>query len=42
MITIGIDAHKRAHMAHALVETGREIGHWQGKNSAAGWCDLAQ
>ena len=42
MITIGVDAHKRVHVALALDEAGREIGHWQGKNSAAGWRDLAQ
>jgi len=42
MITIGVDAHKRLHVALALDEAGREIGQWQGKNSAAGWRDLAQ
>ncbi len=37
MITIGVDAHKHAHMAVALDERGRVTGQWQGENSAAGW-----
>ena len=37
MITIGVDAHKRLHVALAVDETGRELGHWRGPNSAAGW-----
>src|SRR5450759_938020 len=40
MITIGVDAHKRVHVALALDEAGREIGQWQGENSRAGWDDL--
>jgi transposase len=40
MITIGVDAHKRVHVALALDEAGREIGHWQGENSRAGWNDV--
>lgn len=40
MITIGVDAHKRVHVALALDEAGQEIGHWQGGNSRAGWNDL--
>jgi len=40
MITIGVDAHKRVRVALALDEAGREISHWQGENSRAGWNDL--
>ena len=42
MITIGVDAHKRIHVALALDEAGREIGEWRGPNSQAGWRDLSQ
>lgn len=42
MITIGVDAHKKAHVALALDEAGRELGHWQGPNSAVGWRSLIQ
>jgi len=41
MITIGVDAHKRIHVALALDEAGREIGEWRGPNSQAGWRDLS-
>jgi len=37
MITIGVDAHKRVHVALALDEAGREISQWQGPNSSVGW-----
>src|SRR5438045_3303784 len=37
MVTIGVDAHKRMHVALALDEQGREASHWRGPNSAAGW-----
>ena len=40
MITIGVDAHKRVHVALAIDDAGRELGHWHGPNSAAGWQDL--
>lgn len=40
MITIGVDAHKRLHVALALDEAGRELGGWRGPNSPAGWQDL--
>lgn len=40
MITIGVDAHKRLHVALALDEAGREIGGWRGPNSTAGWQDF--
>jgi len=42
MITIGVDAHKRMHVALALDEAGQELGHWRGLNSAAGWQSLAR
>jgi transposase len=37
MITLGVDAHKRLHVATALDETGREIGQWRGPNTDVGW-----
>lgn len=37
MITVGVDAHKRVHVALALDEFGRETTHWQGANSKRGW-----
>src|SRR5512142_1289276 len=37
MITVGVDAHKRIHVALALDEFGREVGSWQGTNSKRGW-----
>jgi transposase len=40
MITIGVDAHKRVHVAYAVDEAGREIGQWRGTNSAPGWRTL--
>jgi hypothetical protein len=42
MITIGVDAHKRMHVALALGDAGQELGQWRGLNSAAGWRSLAQ
>ena len=42
MITIGVDAHKRMHVALALDDMGREIGQWRGANSADGWQGLEQ
>jgi hypothetical protein len=36
MITIGVDAHKRVHVADAVDDAGRELGQWRGSNSAAG------
>jgi len=40
MLTIGIDAHKRVHVAVALDERGQEVGIWRGPNSRAGWAEL--
>ncbi len=42
MIVIGVDAHKRVHVAIALDGVGQEIGEWSGPNSAAGWRDLSR
>lgn len=41
MITIGVDAHKRVHVAIALDEAGSEVAHWRGSNSPSGWQSLA-
>jgi transposase len=40
MLTIGIDAHKRIHVAVALDEGGQEVAIWKGPNSAQGWTAL--
>jgi transposase len=42
VITIGVDAHKRLHVALAINEAGQELGGWRGPNSAAGWQHLAE
>ncbi len=42
MITIGVDAHKRIHVALALDEAGQELSQWRGPNSPAGWQSLVQ
>jgi transposase len=42
VITIGVDAHKRVHVAVALDDAGVEVGRWRGANSPAGWCALAE
>ena len=42
MITIGVDAHKRVHMAVAVDAAGRELARWRGPNSVAGWQELAR
>jgi len=36
MVTIGVDAHKRMHMAVALDDAGRVIDQWRGPNTADG------
>src|SRR3954471_13038777 len=41
MITIGVEAHKRVHAAVAVDDPGREVAHWRGPNSVAGWQELA-
>ncbi len=40
MITIGVDAHKRVHLAVALDAAGREVARRRGPNSADGWQQL--
>ena len=40
MISIGVDAHKRTHLAVALDAAGQVCGQWQGANSADGWADI--
>jgi transposase len=40
MITIGVDAHKREHVAVVLDEAGRELDRWRGPNSAEGWLKM--
>lgn len=42
MITIGVDAHKRVHVAVAVDEQGRELGTWRGSNSERGWASFSQ
>ncbi len=42
MITIGVDAHKRVHMAVAVDAAGRELTRWRGPNSSAGWRERAR
>ncbi len=42
MITIGVDAHKRMHVALALDEAGREVAQWQGSNSPTAWRELSR
>lgn len=41
MITIGVDAHKRLHVALAISESGEELANWRGPNDARGWDSLA-
>jgi transposase len=40
MITIGVDPHKRLHVAQAVNESGRDVAEWRGPNSPAGWARL--
>lgn len=42
MITIGVDAHKKIHVAIALDDAGSELAQWRGPNSPAGWRSLAE
>jgi transposase len=41
LITIGVDAHKRVHVAVALDDAGLEVAQWRGPNSPSGWRTLA-
>jgi transposase len=41
VITVGVDAHKRVHVALALDDAGRELSRWQGPNSVSGWHNFA-
>jgi transposase len=42
MITIGVDAHKRLHVAVAVDSAGREVGEWSGPNSPRAWDDALE
>ena len=42
MITLGVDAHKRLHVALAIDEAGQTLGEWRGPNTADGWGSLAR
>jgi transposase len=42
MIAIGVDAHKRIHVALALDARGQELSRWQAINSPEGWQDLLE
>ena len=42
MITIGVDAHKRVHVAVAVDDAGREVARWSGPNSHTGWRQLGE
>jgi transposase len=40
MITLGVDAHKKIHVAVAIDEAGQELDRWRGENSHDGWTSL--
>ena len=42
MITIGVDAHKRLHVAVTIDSSGQEIESWRGPNSPARWARLQE
>jgi len=42
MITIGVDAHKRLHVAVAVDGVGRKMGEWRGTNSPEAWDEAAR
>jgi transposase len=42
MIVVGVDAHKRVHVAVALDEAGRELGERRAPNNAGGWRSLIE
>ncbi len=41
MITIGVDPHKRLHVAQAVDEAGSDVAEWRGPNSPEGWARLS-
>jgi len=41
LLTIGVAAHKRIHMAVAVDAAGREVSRWRGANSVEGWRQVA-
>jgi transposase len=41
LITIGVDPHKRLHVAHAVDEAGSDVDEWRGPNSPEGWARLS-
>jgi transposase len=41
MLTIGVDPHKRLHVAQAIDEAGNDVADWRGPNSPDGWTQLA-
>src|SRR5690349_8951954 len=41
MLTIGVDPHKRLHVAQAVDEAGNDLADWRGPNSPDGWTQLA-
>ena len=41
MIAIGVAAHTGSRMAVAVDEAGREVAHWRGPHSVAGWRQVA-
>jgi transposase len=42
MLSIGVDAHKRVHVAVAVDEAGRVLDRWRGPNSPEGWQSVSQ
>ena len=42
MITIGVDAHKKIHVALAIDDAGREVASWRGPNSLDGWLSFRE
>ena len=42
VITVGVDAHKRLHVARALDDGGRELSDWRGPNDLLGWQSFSE
>ena len=42
MITVGVDAHKRLHVARARDDGGRELSDWRGPNDQLGWQSFSE